>query len=30
MAVLAIIPGVLLIYFVRDHLAKGFALGQIR
>ena len=24
-----IIPGVLLIYFVRDHLAKGFALGQI-
>ena len=30
MAVLAIIPGVLLIYFVRAHLAKGFALGQIR
>lgn len=30
MAVLAIIPGVLLIYFVRDHLAKGFALGQIK
>jgi len=29
MAVLAIIPGVLFIYFVRDHLAKGFALGQI-
>ena len=29
MAVLAILPGVLLIYFVRDHLAKGFALGQI-
>ncbi|NNK14389.1 MAG: carbohydrate ABC transporter permease [Desulfofustis sp.] len=29
MAVLSIIPGVLLIYFVRDHLAKGFALGQI-
>jgi glycerol transport system permease protein len=30
MAVVAIIPGVLLIYFVRDHLANGFALGQIR
>lgn len=30
MAVLSIIPGVLLIYFVRNHLAKGFALGQIR
>jgi len=30
MAVLAILPGVLFIYFVRDHLAKGFALGQIR
>lgn len=30
MAVLAIIPGVLFIYFVRDHLAKGFALGQIK
>jgi glycerol transport system permease protein len=30
MAVVAIIPGVLLIYFVRNHLAKGFALGQIR
>ena len=30
MAVIAIIPGVLLIYFVRNHLAKGFALGQIR
>ena len=29
MAVLAIIPGVLFIYFVRDYLAKGFALGQI-
>jgi len=29
MAVLAIIPGALLIYFVRNHLAKGFALGQI-
>ena len=29
MAVLAIIPGVLFIYFVRNHLAKGFALGQI-
>jgi len=30
MAVLAILPGVLLIYFVRDHLTKGFTLGQIR
>jgi glycerol transport system permease protein len=30
MAVLAIIPGVLFIYLVRDHLAKGFALGQIK
>jgi len=30
MAVLAILPGVLFIYFVRDHLAKGFALGQIK
>ena len=30
MAVLAILPGVLFIYFVRDNLAKGFALGQIR
>lgn len=30
MAVLAILPGVLLIYFVRNHLAKGFSLGQIR
>ncbi|MBF0280029.1 MAG: carbohydrate ABC transporter permease [SAR324 cluster bacterium] len=29
MAVLAILPGVLFIYFVRNHLAKGFALGQI-
>ena len=30
MAVLAIIPGVLFIYFVRNHIARGFALGQIR
>ena len=30
MAVLAIIPGVLLVFFVRNHLANGFALGQIR
>ncbi|THB75624.1 MAG: carbohydrate ABC transporter permease [Desulfobulbaceae bacterium] len=29
MAVLAILPGVLLIYFVRNHLAKGFSLGQV-
>ena len=29
MAVLAIIPGVMFIYFVRDHLAKGFSMGQI-
>ena len=30
MAVLAIIPGVLFIYLVRNHIARGFALGQIR
>lgn len=30
MAVLAILPGVMFIYFVRDHLANGFAMGQIR
>jgi len=29
MAVLSIIPGVLVIYFVRNHLARGFALGQV-
>lgn len=30
MAVVAILPGALLIYFVRNHLAKGFSLGQTR
>jgi len=24
-----IVPGALLIYFVRDYLAKGFALGRV-
>jgi len=28
MTVLAILPGVVCIYFVRDHLAKGFSLGR--
>jgi glycerol transport system permease protein len=27
--VLTIIPGVLVIYFVRNHVAKGFALGRV-
>ena len=27
--VLTIIPGVLVIYFVRNHIAKGFALGRV-
>lgn len=30
MAVIATVPGVLMIYFVRNHLAKGFSMGQIR
>lgn len=30
MAILAILPGILLIYFVRNHLAQGFAMGQLR
>ena len=30
MTVVAIIPGMLMIYFVRNHLAKGFSLGQVR
>ncbi len=29
MTVVAILPGVLMIYFVRNHLAKGFSLGQV-
>jgi len=29
-SVLAIIPGVVMIYFVRKHIANGFALGQVR
>jgi glycerol transport system permease protein len=27
--VLTIIPGALVIWFVRNHLAKGFALGRV-
>ena len=27
--VLTIIPGLLVIYFVRNHIAKGFALGRV-
>ncbi len=27
--VLTIIPGALVIYFVRNHIAKGFALGRV-
>ena len=27
--ILTIIPGALVIYFVRDHIAKGFALGRV-
>lgn len=30
MAVIATVPGILMIYFVRNHLAKGFSMGQIR
>lgn len=30
MAVIATVPGVLMIYFVRNHLAKGFSMGQVR
>lgn len=30
MTVVAILPGVLMIYFVRNHLAKGFSLGQVQ
>lgn len=30
MGVLAILPGVLFIYFVRNHLAQGFSLGQVK
>ena len=29
-AVLSIIPGLLLVYFVRNHLAKGFSMGQAK
>ena len=29
-SVLAIIPGALMIYFVRHHIARGFALGQVK
>ena len=29
-SVLAIIPGVVMIYFVRHHVARGFALGQVK
>ena len=29
-AVLSIIPGLLLVYFVRNHLAKGFSMGQTK
>ncbi|RUM56369.1 MAG: carbohydrate ABC transporter permease, partial [Marinomonas sp.] len=27
--VLTIVPGILVIYFVRNHVAKGFALGRV-
>ncbi|MBU2023124.1 MAG: carbohydrate ABC transporter permease, partial [Gammaproteobacteria bacterium] len=27
--VLTILPGMLVIYFVRNHVAKGFALGRV-
>jgi glycerol transport system permease protein len=27
--ILTIIPGALVIYFVRNHIAKGFALGRV-
>jgi glycerol transport system permease protein len=27
--ILTIVPGALVIYFVRNHLAKGFALGRV-
>jgi glycerol transport system permease protein len=27
--VLTIVPGALVIWFVRNHLAKGFALGRV-
>jgi glycerol transport system permease protein len=27
--VLTIIPGILVIWFVRNHVAKGFALGRV-
>ncbi len=27
--VLTIVPGTIVVYFVRNHLAKGFALGRI-
>jgi glycerol transport system permease protein len=30
MAVIATVPGVLMIYFVRNHLVKGFSMGQVR
>lgn len=30
MSVLAIIPGILMIYFVRNHIAKGFTIQQVR
>jgi glycerol transport system permease protein len=26
---LTVIPGALVIYFVRNHIAKGFALGRV-
>jgi glycerol transport system permease protein len=26
--VLTIVPGILVVYFVRNHIAKGFALGR--
>src|SRR5690625_607535 len=29
-AVLTIIPGIVVVYFVRNHIAKGFALGRTR
>ena len=29
-SILAIIPGILMIYFVRHHVARGFAMGQVK